>query len=70
MSGSGRVGKAEEKDRRRWRGFGDSRSGHFKQKLQYFVGESGWWSAEGLKIGLIREEDVCVTEIVRRIKVP
>ena len=40
------------------------------QKLHYFIGESGWWSAEGLNKGLIQEEDVYVTEIVRRIKVP
>jgi len=40
------------------------------QKLNYFIGESGWWSAEGLNERVIREENVYVTEIVRRIKIP
>jgi len=40
------------------------------QELHYFIGESGWWSAEGLNERLIREEDVYVTEIFRRIEVP
>jgi len=39
-------------------------------KLHYFIGESGWRSAEGLNERLIGEEDVYVTEIVRWIKIP
>ena len=40
------------------------------QKLHLFIGERGWWSAEGLNERVIREENVYVTEIVLRIKIP
>ena len=43
-------------------------SGQTMQKLHYFIGERGWWSAEGLNERVIREENVYVTEIVLRIK--
>ena len=45
-------------------------SGQSLQKLHYFIGERGWWSAEGLNERVIREENVYVTEIVLRIKIP
>jgi len=40
------------------------------QKLHYFIGERGGWSAEGLNERVIQEENVYVTEIVHRIKIP
>ena len=45
-------------------------SGQYKQALHYLVGEGRWGSAERLYKRLIREEDINITEIVRRIKVP
>ena len=45
-------------------------SGQSMQKLLYFIGERGWWCAKGLNERMIREENVYVTEIVLRIKIP
>jgi hypothetical protein len=40
------------------------------QQLHYFIGERGGWRAERLNERVIREENVYVTEIVLRIKIP